>query len=94
MSETPRAALVTGGTRGIGRAVALELARMGHPVALLYSGNRDAADETLALLAQTSAKAAAFQCDVADSAQVKSAVAGAREALGPVGIVVNNAGIT
>ncbi len=94
MSETPRVALVTGGTRGIGRAVALELARMGHAVALLYSGNQQAAQETAALLAGTGVKSAAIRCDVADPAAVKTAVAQAREALGPISIVVNNAGIT
>ena len=94
MSETARTALVTGGTRGIGRAIALELAGMGHSVAVLYSGNREAADDTLALLGAAGARSIALQCDVADPAQVKAAVAQVKETLGPVQVVVNNAGIT
>lgn len=86
-------ALVTGGGRGIGRAIALALAEAG--AAVVVTG-RDAAriaavrDE----IAARGRPALALACDVADSAAVSRAFAEARAALGPVGILVNNAGIT
>ncbi len=89
-----RIALITGGTRGIGRAVAVKLASLGVNVALLYAGNAQAAEETLREVQALGVRAAAYQCDVSDGEAVNKAVAEARGALGPFDILVNNAGIT
>lgn len=87
-------ALVTGGSRGIGRAVVLELAKQGANVGFFYAGNRQAAEETLELLAAYPVKAKALQVDVADRAQVEAAVKDMEQELGPIQILVNNAGRT
>lgn len=87
-------ALVTGGSRGIGRAVVLELAKQGANVGFFYAGNRQAAEETLQLLAAYPVKAKALQVDVADRAQVEEAVKAMEQDLGPIQILVNNAGRT
>ena len=87
-------ALVTGGSRGIGRAVVLELAKQGANVGFFYAGNRQAAEETLELLAPYPVKAKALQVNVADRAQVEEAVKDMEQDLGPIQILVNNAGRT
>ena len=87
-------ALVTGGSRGIGRAVVLELAKQGANVGFFYAGNRQAAEETLELLAAYPVKAKALQVNVADRAQVEEAVKAMEQELGAIQILVNNAGRT
>lgn len=87
-------ALVTGGSRGIGRAVVLELAKQGANVGFFYAGNHQAAEETLQLLAAYPVKAKALQVDVADREQVEAAVKDMEQELGPIQILVNNAGRT
>ena len=87
-------ALITGGTRGIGRAVALKLAALGADVALFYAGNVQAAQETLEEVRALNVRAEAYSCDVSDGEAVARAVSEARGALGPFDILVNNAGIT
>ncbi len=94
MTEITRTALVTGGSRGIGRAIALELAKAAGRVAIIYAGNHAAAEETVNELKALGAEAMAVQCDVADFDAVKAAVARVKDAFGPVNILVNNAGIT
>ena len=89
-----KVALVTGGTRGIGRAVAVKLASLGADLALFYAGNAQAAEETLSLVRALGIRAEAYQCDVSDGEAVNKAVTDARAALGPIDILVNNAGIT
>ncbi len=89
-----RIALVTGGSRGIGRAVALRLAREGASVAFFYAGNTAAAEKTLAEILALGGKAMAVSCDVASLAAVQEAFAKVKQTLGPVDILVNNAGIT
>lgn len=86
-------ALVTGGSRGIGRAIALKLAQDGCDVAILYAGRKEAADETVALLEQTGHRALAIQCNVADGAAAEAAVKEVEAQLGPIAVLVNNAGI-
>ena len=94
MNFAGRTAVVTGGSRGIGRAVCLELARGGANVALCYAGNEAAAQETVTAIEALGAKALAVRCDVSDAAQAESLVRRAVEAFGAVDILVNNAGIT
>ena len=86
-------ALITGSSRGIGRAAALELARAGWPVCVNYLEHREAAEETVALLRSEGRMAMAFQADVADRAAVNGMVRAASETLGPVELLVNNAGV-
>lgn len=88
-----RTALVTGGSRGIGAAIAVTLAQRGADVAINYNSNRDAAEQVAACVRDLGRRAGVFQADVSDwDACQAMATAVARE-LGPVGILVNNAGI-
>jgi 3-oxoacyl-[acyl-carrier protein] reductase len=91
---TGRVALVTGGGRGIGRAIALALAECGATVAINYRGNAAAAEETLAALTAAGGKASATQADVGDSAAVERLFKDLLGAYGKLDILVNNAGIT
>jgi 3-oxoacyl-[acyl-carrier protein] reductase len=91
---TGKAALVTGGSRGIGRAIALRLARQGADVAFSYRGNADAAKATAAEIESIGTKALAIQGDVKDPGSAEAVVKSALEAFGKVDILVNNAGIT
>ncbi|MCY3799412.1 MAG: SDR family oxidoreductase [Chloroflexi bacterium] len=86
-----KAALVTGGSRGIGRAIALGFAERGARVALHYHRNRDAAERTLCQL--EGAGHIMTRADIADAAQVAEMVATVVERLGRIDILVNNAGI-
>ena len=94
MDFSGKTAVVTGGSRGIGRAVCLELAKGGANVVLCYAGNEAAAAETVSACEALGAKALAVKCDVADSAQVKALMDEAVKAFGRIDILVNNAGIT
>lgn len=87
-------AVITGGSRGIGRAIALKLAAMRADCAIVYSGRQDAAEETCALLKEQGVKAAAYKCDVADFAAAKELVANIKADFGTINILINNAGIT
>lgn len=89
-----RSAIVTGGSRGIGRAVCLRLAAMGLNVCVNYAGSADAAAETVALCAAKGVQAVAVQADVATAAGVDTLFAAALAAFGRVDVLVNNAGVT
>ena len=89
-----RVALVTGGGRGIGRAIAVKLARGGARVAVSYRANDEAAAETARLVREAGAECEVFKSDVASSEGVDALVKGVNEAFGPVEILVNNAGTT
>ena len=93
MSLEGMAALVTGGSRGIGRAVCLELARQGAAVAVNYAGNSAAAEETVEQCRALGVEAEAFQADVADPAACDALIAAVKERFGRLDILVNNAGI-
>ena len=86
-------ALVTGGSRGIGRAIALKLAEAGCDVAVLYAGRKDAAEETVNQLQGLGVRAICVQCDVSDENQAAAAFKQVSEELGLPDILVNNAGI-
>jgi NAD(P)-dependent dehydrogenase (short-subunit alcohol dehydrogenase family) len=86
-------ALVTGGSRGIGRGICLELARHGYAVAVNYAGNEEAARETIALLGP-GADALAVRGDVGDAAQRERLVDEVLARWGRIDALVNNAGIT
>lgn len=91
---TGKTALITGGSRGLGRAIALSFAKYHARVAFCYAGNQQAAEETLSELRGLGAQAMAVRCDVSDDGQAQEALRQVKEALGPVDILVNNAGIT
>ncbi len=89
-----RVALVTGGSRGIGRAVAQLLATQGHRVAVNYTANEVAADAAVKAIAAAGGNAIAVQADVGDPDSVTAMFGMVGERLGSVEILVNNAGIT
>ncbi|MGU3538729.1 SDR family oxidoreductase [Methylobacterium sp. A54F] len=89
---TGEVAVVTGGGRGIGRAVSLLAARRGYRVCLSYVSDRAAAEEVVAAIASAGGRAAAVRCDVAAEADVV-ALFGEADRLGPVTALVNNAGV-
>lgn len=89
--QLPRGALVTGAGKRIGRAIALDLAAHGFAVAVHYNGSAEAAHGVVAEIAAQGGSAVALQADLADEAAVERLIPAAVEALGPVGVLVNNA---
>ena len=89
-----KTALVTGASRGIGRATALELAKAGAKVALNFAGNRAAAEEVAALIEAAGGEALLVQADVGDPAAVDTMIKAVVARFGKIDILVNNAGIT
>lgn len=85
--------IVTGASRGIGRAIALRLAKDGHSIVVNYSGNTIKAEETVNDIKKQGGEAIAVQGDIAKAADVKKVFDKAEEAFGPVGVVVNSAGV-
>lgn len=94
MSEDKKIALVTGGSRGIGKACALELAKNGFSVVINYAGNDVAANETVDEIKALGVDAKAVKFDVGNKEAVKDAVAKIFEEFGRIDVLVNNAGIT
>ncbi len=97
---TGKSCIVTGGSRGIGRAIALELGRRGASVAVGYHpeeighNHEEQADEVTADIAASGGQAYAIGCDVRDPASISATVQSVKEHFGSVDILVNNAGIT
>jgi acetoacetyl-CoA reductase len=91
---TGKACLVTGGSRGIGRAIALELGRQGASVAVGYANNAGAAEQVAAEIARSGGQSFAFGCDVQDPETIEPVVANVVERFGKIDVLVNNAGIT
>jgi len=86
-------ALVTGGSRGIGRAIARALAADGFAVAVNFVGNEGAAKDAVEAIASDGGEAITVQADVSDSSQVDALFDEVEERLGPVNVLVNNAGV-
>jgi 3-oxoacyl-[acyl-carrier protein] reductase len=90
---TTRTAVITGGSRGIGRAIATEYARQGCDIALVYHGNEEAATEVVRQAQQCGVRAQAYQCDVSDWATTQTTCQRILADFSTVDILVNNAGI-
>ena len=86
-------ALVTGGSRGIGRAICLKLGALGYAVAVNYASRRDAADEVVGQISAAGGRAIAVRANVAQSADRDALLAGTLDAFGRLDVLVNNAGI-
>ena len=89
-----KVALVTGASRGIGRAISLALAEAGAKVGVNYASSAQAAEEVVARIKEQGGKALALKFDVRNKDEVEAGVKELEEALGPVDILVNNAGVT
>lgn len=89
-----KVALVTGGSRGIGAAIALKFASLGADVAIVYAGNQEAAEQVCESCRKQGVKAAAYRCNVASFEETKAVVSAVKGEFGAVHILVNNAGIT
>ncbi|MBE5932674.1 MAG: 3-oxoacyl-[acyl-carrier-protein] reductase [Lachnospiraceae bacterium] len=89
-----KTAIVTGGSRGIGRSICLALAKAGANVVTCYANGADGANETVRLCEELGVKAMAMKADVANYEDVSSMVAKTKEEFGSIDILVNNAGIT
>ena len=87
-------ALITGGSRGIGRVIALTLAGAGYDIAFCYTSNEEAAKETAAEIEKTGVKALPIKADVSNEADVTAMVQAAKDTFGGIDVLVNNAGIT
>lgn len=94
LSLENKAAVVTGGSRGIGRAIALEFAERGAAVVVNYNKSPEAAEEVVKKIQEKGGKAAAFQADVSDLKQAEALIKFAIDTFGDLSILVNNAGIT
>lgn len=93
MSETQRIALVTGGSRGIGRAICVALGGLGWRVALNYARNRDAADETAKQIKAAGGQTITLRGDISKAEERDGLVTGVLGAWGRIDLLVNNAGV-
>ena len=94
LSLENKTAIITGGSRGIGRAIALEFAARGAAVVINYNKSPKAADEVVKKIREAGGKAADFRADVSDFKQAEALIKFAVETFGDLSILVNNAGIT
>src|ERR1700742_1449661 len=89
-----KAAVITGGSRGIGSAIAKRLASEGAEVAITYAGNKAAAEATVSSIKAEGGRAFAFQADAGDNESQRAGIAAAVDALGRIDILIHNAGVT
>jgi len=94
MSFVDKVAVVTGSSRGIGRAIALRLAEGGAKIVVNYKGNEAAANEVVERIRAAGSKAIAVQADVSQTAEAEALINAARKAFGRIDILINNAGTT
>jgi 3-oxoacyl-[acyl-carrier protein] reductase len=94
MDFTDKVAVVTGGSRGIGRAIALRLAQGGAKVVVNYRGNEEAANEVVEQIRSGGGESTAFQADVSQVAEAQALIDAAKKTYNRVDILVNNAGTT
>ena len=87
-------AVITGGSRGIGSAIALRLASMGMDTAIIYAGNSQAAESTAEKCREYGVRSEIYRCDVSSNDEVKTAISEIRKDSDTVSVLVNNAGIT
>lgn len=87
-------AIITGGSRGIGRAIALKLAEQGANIAVIYHGSKEAAEETCTEARAFGVEAYSYKCNIADFKEVKETLDEAIKEMKKIDILVNNAGIT
>jgi 3-oxoacyl-[acyl-carrier protein] reductase len=93
LPDTPRSALVTGASRGIGRAIALRLGAAGHRVVVNYNSHAEDAESVVAEIRKVGGAAMALKADVARRDELETMFKAAEDAHGPVEILINNAGI-
>jgi 3-oxoacyl-[acyl-carrier protein] reductase len=93
IENTTKSAIVTGGSRGIGAAIATRLAQDGFAVTVNYAGNAKAAGDVVAAIEKAGGRAIAVQADVSESAAVRALFDATEKAFGGVDVLVNNAGI-
>lgn len=94
MSDTKKTALITGAARGIGRAIAVKLAKDGFNTVINYNGSKDAATQTVAECMNYNVKSIAIKADVADNDEVQAMIKEAHKEFGSIDCLVNNSGIT
>ncbi len=94
MTDNKKVALVTGASRGIGKACALELAKAGYDIVINYAGNEEAANKTVSDIKDLGQNAVAKKFDVSNKEAVDAAIAEIMEEFGRIDVLVNNAGIT
>ena len=87
-------ALITGASRGIGRVIAENMAKAGYDIAICYSGNESAAQETISICKKYGVQAMYVKADVSNADDVANMFSEVKSLLGPVDVLVNNAGIT
>ena len=92
--ENKKVAVVTGGSRGIGKACALKLAKEGYDIAVVYAGNDKAAEETVNEIKETGRDVISVKFDVSNEGSVNEGVSKIIEYFGRIDVLVNNAGIT
>lgn len=86
-------AVITGAGKGIGKAIALRLAKDGYKIAVCYKNSKDAAENTVSEIEAFGGSAAAYQLDITDAQNVNSVIAEIEKDFGEIGVLVNNAGI-
>ena len=89
-----KTAIVTGGSRGIGRAIALRLSSLGADIAIIHAGNSEAAEKTAEECSRSGVRAIPYRCDISCSDEVRNTVKMINSELGNISVLINNAGVT